>query len=71
MKADAGVAFERTTNPFWLDWIDRRELKCTLEEEVAYDDALRLGDTRLDLRAWLRERRTADYKLAAVEPFPV
>ena len=71
MKADTGIAFERTTNPFWLDWIDRRELKCTLEEQIAYDDALRLDDISLDLRACLREHRAADHKLAAVEPFPV
>ena len=70
-RADACVTFERTTNSFWFDWADRREPKCTLADEVAYDDALKLGDTSLNFRAWLRERRAADLVPAAVDPFPV
>ena len=60
-KAEALVSFApNTTNPFWFDWADRREPKCTLEEEVAYEDATRMGETSLSLRAWLRERRAAE-----------
>lgn len=70
-KADACVSFERATNPFWFDWADRREPKCTLEDEVAYDDALRLGNTSLDFRAWLLKRRAANPSPAAVDPFTV
>ena len=69
-KADARVTFERTTNTFWFDWADRREIKCTLEEQVAYNHALRMGDTSLDLRAWLQERRAAAPVPAIVDPFP-
>jgi hypothetical protein len=53
-KAEACVTFERAADFFWFDWADRRQPKCTLEEEVAYDDALRLGSTSLNLCAWLR-----------------
>ena len=70
-KVDACVDFERTTNPFWLDWADRREPKHTLEDEAAYDDALRLGEASSEFREWLLERRTTDLRLAAVDPFPV
>ena len=71
VKAQACIKFERTTNPYWFDWADRREPKHTLAEEVAYDDALRLGDTSLSFRAWLRERRAGELGFEEIEPLPV
>jgi hypothetical protein len=67
-KAEACVTFERATDPFWFDWADRREPKCTIEDEIAYEDAHRLGDTSLNLSAWLRERHAAK---APIIPFPM
>ena len=57
--AEAFVIFEPTTDLFWFDWHDRRKQKCTLEEESAYEDALALGHTDLDLRDWLQKHRAS------------
>ena len=57
VKIEARVTFERTTDAYWFDWLDRRKPKCTLEDGIAHDDALKQGDTTLSLRAWLREHR--------------
>ena len=68
-KVQAFVTFERATNAYWFDWADRREPKCTLAEEIAYDVAVERGDTSLNLREWLRERRAAEFLPVGLDPF--
>lgn len=56
-KVEAIVTFKaNTTDPFFFDWIDRCLPKYTIEEEIAYEDASRLGETSLDFKSWLRAR---------------
>ena len=54
---EALVIFEPTSDLFWFDWNDRRKPKYTLEEECAYEDALALGHTDLNLHDWLQKHR--------------
>jgi hypothetical protein len=67
---DADVTFEPTSDPFFYDWADRSGPKHTLEEEVAYEDALGLGETSQSFRAWLRERRAGELALPEADPMP-
>ena len=59
-KAEAAVSFEPTTDPFFFDQADRRGPKHTLEEEVAYEEAAKLGETSLSFQSWLQARRVSD-----------
>ena len=51
------VAFAPTDDPFFYDWMDRRAPKVTLEDEIAYDEAVSSGEAVEDLRAWLIKQR--------------
>ena len=69
-KAEAAVSFEPTTDPFFFDQADRRGPKHTLEEEVAYEEAAKLGETSLSFQSWLQARRVSDTGWPTVDQFP-
>ena len=68
---EALVIFEPTSDLFWFDWNDRRKPKCTLEEECAYEDALALGHTDLNLHDWLQKQRASPPSSAEVRIVPL
>ena len=70
-KAEAVVIFEPTTDPYFFDQADRRGPKHTLEEEVAYEEAAKLGETSLSFQSWLQARRVTETGWPTLEPFPV
>ena len=68
---DALVLFEPTTDLFWFDWNDRRKPECTVEEEIAYEDALALGHTDLVLYDWLQKHRRSSPSSPEVRTTPI
>ena len=47
------VIFVDTDDPYRYDKMDRTRKKITLEEEVAHDEAVRMGATTEDLETWV------------------
>ncbi len=53
------VSFMTTNDPLFYDIADRVGTKVTLDEEVAYDDAVSEGLTADDIETWAAARRMA------------
>ena len=70
-KAEAVVIFEPTTDPYFFDQADRRGPKHMLEEEVAYEEVVNLGETSSSFQSWLQARRVTETGWPTVEPFPI
>ena len=69
-KAEAAVIFEPTTDLYFFDQADRRGPKHTLEEEVAYEEAAKLGETSLNFQSGCKFGVT-ETGWPTVEQFPV
>ena len=46
----------KTNDPYFYDLADRIGPTISLEEEIAYDDAVSAGATALSLEAWIAAR---------------
>ncbi len=51
------VTFMDTDDPYFYDKMDRARPKITLEEEIAHEEAVKVGATTEDLQTWVRELR--------------
>ncbi len=59
-QVEATVSFqENKYDPFFYDWIDRREKKTSLEDEMQWEDEKENGITDLALDDWICARRSA------------
>ncbi len=47
------VEFMNTDDPYHYDKMDRTRPKITLEEEIAHEEAVKVGATTEDLRTWV------------------
>ena len=59
-KSEAVVILELMTDPYFFDQADRRGPKHTLEDEVAYEEAVKLGETSLSFQSWLQVPRVTE-----------
>ncbi len=74
-QVEATVSFqENRFDPFFYDWIDRREKKISLEEEMRWEEEKESGTTDLSLDDWICARRSAaqigQIDLASLPPWP-
>ena len=56
------VVFSPADDPYFFDYRDRCLPKISLEDEVEWEEARASGSTTLDLQAWLRARRVAEFQ---------
>ena len=60
-EIEVNVVFEdNNTDPYFYDVIDRRGVKCTIEDEIQWELETTRGDTCLTLAEWLRSKRALD-----------
>ena len=57
------VEFMNTDDPYHYDKMDRTRPKITLEEEIAHEDAVRMGATTEDLATWVCGLRDPKFML--------
>ncbi len=72
-EVEATVSFmENRFDPFFYDWIDRREKKASLEEEMLWEDEKENAITDLALDDWICARRSATEQIdvASLPPWP-
>ncbi len=74
-QVEATVSFqENKYDPFFYDWIDRREKKTSLEDEMQWEDEKENGITDLALDDWICARRSAApigrIDVASLPPWP-
>ena len=74
-QVEAAVSFqENKCDPYFFDWIDRREQKTSLEEEMQWEEERESGTTDLTLEDWMCARRSAaqigHIEAASLPPWP-
>ena len=67
--ATVEVLFERTTDPFFYDLIDRTQRCGTIEEEILWETERVGGTTLLSYKEWLREQRRSLEAFAEIPLF--